>query len=77
MIWLELRFYGQPVDNIVVNSIDEALDVMENHSYNFEDQNEDLKEWWLEEGMNPNPIVNIAYANHTDKKCQLVVLIFV
>jgi uncharacterized OB-fold protein len=37
MIWLELRFDGQPVDNIVVNSIDEALDIMENHSYKFED----------------------------------------
>lgn len=69
MIWLELRFDGEPVDNIVVSSIEEALDIMEYHSYKFEDQNEDLKEWWLEEGMNPNPIVNIAYANHTDKCC--------
>ena len=30
MIWLELRFDGQAVDNIVVNHIDEALDIMEN-----------------------------------------------
>ena len=40
MIWLELRFDGQPVDNIIVNHIDEALDIMENHSYKFEDQND-------------------------------------
>ena len=70
MIWLELRFNGEPVDNIIVDSVEEALDIMENHSYNFADQNEDLKEWWLsEEGFDPDPIVNIAYANHIDKKC--------
>lgn len=71
MIWLELRFDGQPVDNIIVSGVEEALDIMEHHSYNFEDQNDDLKEWWLEEGMNPNPIVDIVYTSHNqlDKKC--------
>ena len=70
MIWLELRFDGHPVDNILVHCVDEALDIIENHSYKFDDQNEELKEWWLsEEGMNPNPIVDIVYTTHTDKKC--------
>lgn len=70
MIWLELRFDGLPVDDIVVNGVEEALDIMEHHSYNFEDQNEELKEWWLSEGeMNPNPVVDIVYANNIDKKC--------
>lgn len=70
MIWLELRFDGQPVDNIVVDSVEEALDIMEHHSYKFADQNEGLKEWWLsEKDVNPDPVVNIAYANHIDKKC--------
>ena len=70
MIWLELRFDGQPVDNIIVSGVEEALDIMEHHSYKFEDQNEELKEWWLStKGMNPNPVVNIAYAVHTNKRC--------
>lgn len=70
MIWLELRFDGLPVDDIVVNGVEEALDIMEHHSYNFEDQNEELKEWWLSEGeMNSNPVVDIVYANNIDKKC--------
>ena len=70
MIWLELRFDGHPVDNIVADSVDEALDIIENHSHKFEDQNEELKEWWLSvEGMNPNPTVDIVYITYTDKRC--------
>ena len=70
MIWLELRFDGQAVDNILVNSVNEALDIMERHSCKFADQNEELKEWWLsEQGMNPNPVVDIVYASHIDKRC--------
>ena len=38
MIRLILYFDGLAVDDIYVDSIEEALDVFENHSYDFNEQ---------------------------------------
>ena len=58
-IWLKLCFDGQPVDNIVVCSEEEAKEIMEQHSRNFADQNEDIKDYWLSLGFRNNPVVSI------------------
>lgn len=58
-IWLELCFDGQPVDNIVARSEEEAEDIIRNHSRDFRDQNEDIKEWWISEGFRKDPVVTI------------------
>lgn len=70
MIRLILYFDGLAVDDIFVNSVEEALDVFENHSFKFEEQNEDLKRWWIRTCGNPNPIVEIRYEEPIkDKYC--------
>ena len=68
MIRLILYFDGLAVDDIYVDSIEEALDVFENHSYDFNEQNEDIKRWWLRTGGTPNPIVELRYEKPIDGK---------
>ena len=57
-IWIEVTFDGQPMDNVVVDSEEDAINVIKTiEQYGFEEYNEDVKNDWLEMGFNNNPKV--------------------
>ena len=64
MVRLVLYFDELPVDDIYVNSVEEALEVFENHSLRFEDQNEELQRWWSRaNNRGITPLVELRYAD--------------
>ena len=70
MIELTLYFDGVPVDDIWVETQEEALELFENHPLYFEEQNEELQRWWNENYAEKEPVVELKYAEPIkDKYC--------
>ena len=59
-VWIEVSFDDQPMDNIIVDSIREAgelIVVIEDNG--FAEYNEEIKDEWLEMGFRDNPDVTV------------------
>lgn len=62
-IWLEVSFDGQPMDNIIAHSEQEAKDLIESvEELGFTEYNDEVKEDWLGMGFRDNPIVTVCIA---------------
>lgn len=59
-IELELLFNNVVIDEIHAHDAEEAAEILNQHSRDFNDQNEELKRFWLFDMMGqPNPVVTI------------------
>lgn len=57
-IWIEILFDGQPMDNIIANSKEEAEELIKSIETNgFSEYNEEVKSEWLAMGFRDNPTV--------------------
>ena len=57
-IWIEILFDGEPMDNIIASSTEEAKKLIESVERNgFSEYNEEVKNEWLEMGFRNNPKV--------------------
>lgn len=57
-IWITICFNGQPVDNVIAHSVEEADELIFSIERNgFKECNEDIKDDWLNMGFEDNPKV--------------------
>lgn len=63
-IWIEVLFDGQPMDNIIASSNEEAEELIKSIEENgFSEYNEEVKEEWLGMGFRNDPKVTAQISN--------------